>query len=318
MGQVGGIFLMGASDPAAISNRLVRYIDPSNPKAAHSWQEFCATHVDPVINWLEADGTRATVEFSRWPGHTDPNIRVLAVDELPRTKLYGDKWLYEGFTEKARLYTDSRREIDVHFGCPDSADVAGTLIKQGGGVQLMQLLHDCYQPLAEAGCSLVMDYSSPQPANSATYLEASRMRLYGVRVILESTPELSATHWHGWPCQCVYDVFKRRHMTTDAGMRARFAQLGTDQFKRIHPDCRVDVWPASFATKDLPGMKRLAGDWTRDPKRADAERRACLSEIAAAVKPLVAGGVRVLLSNEIIAAAIEAKVSVKEFSSHAE
>lgn len=323
LGPIGCCWLMGNNHPGAISNRYVLRIDPYAPpgdKASQAAiggiyscaQEFWRQRVDPATVWLE--GGRADAlpkwlaihDFERWCGNTGDAYRYFSADEMlltQRTKPH----LVEGMLQCAETYALTGRQIVFHSGCPDSASWAGNLIKTGAARdrgELLRVLHETYAPLVERGIAIGMDNGAAQPKESITYAEALRLRLAGAFVQIEATPEKKSTHWRYWPCRAAYSWFVQCHgcgATQPAPWAAgRFPPLGSDEFRKLYPDCRVILYHS-----DVPAPARLNGP--------DADKRAYLADAAALSKELIAGGVRVLLWERIVLEAARLNVPVTEF-----
>lgn len=318
LARIGCLWLMGGQTvPWSVSNRGVHLIDPNLTDAVRnshaksggvyeSAYELFRQRVDPATNWLEADNGSnpakwlAIHDFERWCGCVGDHERYFDSHEMLRAIAGGKGWLVDQMLECAAAYAQTGRQIIYHSGCPDSANFAGDLIRQGRRVELFDSIYATYRPLIERGIGIGMDNAAAQPVESLTYATALGLALAGSFVQVEATPELAKTQWHGWPARIVYEEFVRRHVNQEPWAVGRHAKFGTKEFATLHPDCRVSIFAHHVANAG-----RING--------TDDERVAFLKDAAALVKPIVAGGCRVLLHERIIFEASRLKFSVAEF-----
>ena len=303
VGMVGAIFLMTQGGP--ISNRLVYAINPysTDPACCKDWKEFNRRRVSPVVEWLEKtkDPTSGLIQFDRVGGSVDDYRRFWTPDEMQRAKETAP-WLVHGFFDVVSEYVRGGRQVVQHMGGPDAAHFAKDIINAGDQYDLLEQIGEWYWSTARAGAVIGLDGASGESATSVSYGIATLFDCCRIPYQIESTPPLKAAWWKGKTCQIAWPTFSDRHVNQQPWAVGKWAKFPSKDFSDWHPDCRVSLYPAHF--KD--GEARL-GRGTAD------DQRAVLAEIQAVSKQLTAGGVRVLLHEDVIQACLKLGVGVQEF-----
>src|SRR5262249_3859250 len=149
----GVLHLMTDSDPWAISNRGVQRINPfasvEDRKSGvyRSWAEYFHFRADAFTRWLEKTPkpSSALHDFERTFGGDHDLRRFMSLQDYEAAREYGKDWLVEGFTDAAKAYTHTGREVVAHLGGADEGGQASEILRTGRPKDRAAMFGSIYQ-----------------------------------------------------------------------------------------------------------------------------------------------------------------------------